>query len=283
MGHLGDDVAAYVDGQLPESAARAARRHLETCEECRWAVAQQDSLKQRMRQAEGPALPPGLMASLAQLPDARIEHESWLERLRRSRRVRLSLVVAGASFMVLVAAYALGAPRPADDAVTPPFASYVAAFADPTAGVTVLNAAAPIDDVQAVQLTQEGWPCHRTLAGDLQREHASQDASTVALSYGNGTHRLDLFEQRGSLSPDAVRGFTEQEVAGATVWVGAGDPTVVTWDADGVVYTIVTDAGRDRLERTVGELPTPVAQDEPARMERVRAGLARMAGWVGAG
>jgi anti-sigma factor RsiW len=281
MGHLDDDVAAYVDGQLPESAALAARRHLEHCDECRWAVAQQEALKQRMRQAEGPALPPGLAASLSRLPDARIEHESPFARLGRSRLVRRGVVVVGASVALLAVAFALGSPRAGDDAVTPPYEAYAAAFGVPSAQVPGLGTATPIDDTQADRLTAEGWPCHHTLAGDLRREHAAQDASTVALSYSNGTHRLHLYEERGSLSREAVRGFSPRVVAGAPVWVSAGTPTIVTWDADDVVYTVVTDAGPERVRATVAQLPTPAESDEPGMVERVGDGFARMAGWLG--
>ncbi|WP_019145028.1 zf-HC2 domain-containing protein [Aeromicrobium massiliense] len=279
MGHLDDDVAAYVDGQLPESAALAARRHLEGCEPCRWAVAQQEAMKARMRQAGGPIVPHSLMASLAQLPDARIEHEPWSARLRRSRTMRVSTGVLGSCVALLAVAFALGAPDDGPDAVTPPFAAYVAAFAGPGAS-PVLAAGSPIDDVQAERLTAEGWPCHHTLAGDLRREHGSQDASTVALSYGNGTHRLDLYEQQGALSEAAVRGFSRTTVAGSPVWMSAGSPTILTWDADGLVYTVVTDAGTERIGRTLAELPTPASPDDPSLPERVGDGFARMAGWV---
>jgi hypothetical protein len=279
MGHLDDDVAAYVDGQLPESAALAARRHLEVCEPCRWAVAQQEALKERMRQAGGPAVPHTLMASLAQLPEARIEHEPWSARLRRSRTARASVGVLGSCVALLAVAFALGAPDDGVDQVSPPFEAYVAAFAGPTA-TPVLATGSPIDDVQAERLTAEGWPCHHTLAGDLRREHGSQDASTVALSYGNGTHRLDLYEQQGALSETAVRGFSRATVAGSPVWMSAGTPTILTWDADGLVYTVVTDAGPDRIGRTLAELPTPAGTDDPSVPERVGDGLARMAGWL---
>lgn len=277
MTHLGDDVAAFVDGQLPGSAAESARRHLEDCGACRQAVRQQEALKARMRSAGGPSLPPQLLASLAQLPQARIVPEPWWRRVARSRWTRAGGVALGASVAVLAAAFVLGAPGSDVDEVAPSYDSYVGAFGSSVSAVS--TSARPIDDAQMDELTASGWPCHRTLAGDLRREHAAQDASSVALTYSNGRERLRLYEQHGRLDEAAVRDFRRRTIAGAPVWVRDGVPVVVTWDVDGVVYTVVTDADAERVERTVAQLPTPVPVEQDP-LDRVGAGLTRMAGWL---
>ena len=71
----------------------------------------------------------------------------------------------------------------------------------------------------------------------------------VALSYSNGSAKLNLFEQSGALDHDSVEDFEPAEMGGSDVWVRDGEPMLVTWDDDGVVYTIVTNADRARVER----------------------------------
>lgn len=63
MAHLGSEVAAYVDGQLPASAMIAARHHLRECESCALAVLQQSTLKTRVKQVNAPEPPHELLAS----------------------------------------------------------------------------------------------------------------------------------------------------------------------------------------------------------------------------
>ena len=47
------------------------------------------------------------------------------------------------------------------------------------------------------------------------------------------------------------------------VWVRDGRPRVVTWDADGVVYTIVTELADQRLGQAIADLPR--RPDSPTR------------------
>jgi hypothetical protein len=102
----------------------------------------------------------------------------------------------------------------------------------------------------------------------------------VALSYSNGSSKLNLFEQNGSLDHVSVEDFAQVEMAGSKVWVRDGEPMLVTWDHDGVVYTIVTNADRDRIAQAVSELPRSTRDETPA--ERVRDGLNRMTTWMDA-
>jgi hypothetical protein len=65
------------------------------------------------------------------------------------------------------------------------------------------------------------------------------------------------------------------------VWERVGDPTVLTWDRDGVVFTIVTDADPARIRQAVDQLPAGHRLDDhPA--QRVGRGLDRMTGWFSA-
>jgi anti-sigma factor RsiW len=282
VAHLGADVAAFVDGQLSGPDMEAARRHLDECQRCRTAVQQQVTLKNRMRGVPEPSLPPGLFACLSQLPDASITHESFWSRLRRSRPARIGVAIVGASLAVVVVAYSIGGVRetvgdrvaPAADKYTADFTSSSATQASATDGHAVMSPA------MMSRLDAAGWPCHETLAGGMHRVRAVmlEHGQVVSLTYADSTHRLDLFEQNGALDAGALHGFDKRTVSDAKVWVRDGIPTVVTWDHDGVVYTLVTDAGQDRIERALTELPTPPPEHSPA--QRIGDGLDRMATWI---
>ena len=279
MAHLGADVAAFVDGQLSEPATREALTHLQTCDECAKAVRQQRLLKSRMSTVAAPEPPPGLMASLAGLAAAPPEPDGWWVRVRRSVPFRAGVVLASASVAVVMTAYAVGgADRRVGDEVAPPFNSYAADFF----GATAVPAGHVIEESKMTELDGSGWPCLSTLGGDLHRVSGAfaDRGEVVALSYSNGSAKLNLFEQTGTLDRDSLKEFEQVEMAGSQVWVREGEPMLVTWDDDGVVYTIVTDADRDRVERAVSELPRGTHEETPP--ERVRDGLDRMTAWLDA-
>ena len=270
MAHLGDDVAAFVDGQLSPASASAADAHLETCEKCRQAVLQQRQLKSRMRGVGTPEPPPGLVASLTTLPQdppAPVRHSWWSV-------MGVGLVLLGASMAVVAVAYVVGPESPSADTVEPQFDRLAADFT--AAGhrrVGSLSAEA-MDE-----LDEHGWPCRESLGG-LERVAGQyrNGQETVALVYADGTDALNLYEQSGALDPRAVTGFDRRELADRRVWVREGRPRILTWDADGVVYTITTELDDDRLGPVVADLPKP--PDEPDPAERVGDGLSRMTTWL---
>ncbi len=278
MAHLGADVAAYVDAQLSPDAMRAASRHLEDCKPCDKAVRQQRLLKSRMSTVTSPEPPAALLASLAGLATQPPRHQTWWERVRRSVPFRAGIVVAGASIAVMVAAYAVGSSEDntAGDKVAPPFDRYAANFY----GATAVQAGSTISDVKLNDLDRNGWPCHETLAGDLARTSGTWAEDAVALSYSNGTAKLNLFEQTGVLDHSSLEGFKQLELGRSDVWVRDGAPMLVTWDHEGVVYTIVTDADHARVARAVSELPWGEQSGGP--VDRVGDGLNRMAAWMSA-
>lgn len=288
MAHLDSDVAAFVDGQLSPEATEAAVRHVQGCATCREAVAQQRHLKMRM-QASGDVRPPAsLLASLSSLPQAPppAPRSVWA-RLVRSTAWSAVGVVAGASLVVALAAYvAGGATRPEGDAVLPPVEAYAAEFhqplvpeeptvADRPASAGVMTAAVMED------LTANGWPCHGRLGDDLERVQGRlQDHGSVSLTYTDGWQRLQLHEQTGSLDHDRLSGFDRRDVGGRPVWVREAPPErVVVWDADGVVYTIVTDVDEARLAGVLRDLPAPAPVPGPA--DRMGRGVTRVASWLG--
>ncbi len=279
MAHLGADVAAFVDGQLSEPATREALTHLQSCDACAKAVRQQRLLKSRMSTVKAPEPSPGLVASLASLAAQPPEPDSWWVRVRRSMPFRAGIALVSASVAVVMTAYAVGgAEQRMGDEVAPPFNRYAADFF----GATAAPAGHVIEDSTLTELDGSGWPCLKTLAGDMHRVSGAfaDHQEVVALSYSNGSAKLNLFEQSGSLDHDSVEDFEPAEMGGSHVWVRDGEPMLVTWDDDGVVYTIVTNADRPRVEEAVSQLPRGTHRETPT--ERVRDGLGRMTAWLDA-
>ena len=273
MAHLGDDVAAFVDGQLSPGATRAVESHLDDCEQCRQAVRQQRLLKSRMGGVGHPEPPPGLVASLSTLPrsptaQTPVKHPWW-------PYLGMGVVLLGASMAVVAVAYIVGPAAPAADEVEPPFDRFAAEFTGsdqrPSGSMTVAAMA---------ELDEYGWPCHARLGGGLERVAGNYRNSqeTVALVYSDGVDTLNLYEQTGALDPAAVEEFDRRVLAERHVWVRDGRPRVVTWGADGVVYTVVTELGDDRVGQAISDLPRGPAQ--PDEVERVGDGLHRMTAWI---
>jgi len=279
MPHLGADVAAYVDGQLSDSAMRDAATHLASCDACERAVRQQRLLKSRMSTVATPRPPATLLASLAGLAADPPARESWWVRIGRSVPFRAGVVLASASLAVIATAYVVGGSgeRIGDD-VAPPYDRYAADFVGPaTVALGDVITAAAMDD-----LTDFGWACHDVLAGDLRRVSGAytDDDEVISLAYSDGVSRLNLFEQTGALDAARLDGFRSVQMAGARVWVREGAPTVVTWDDDGTVFTIVTDVDPARIEQVVADLPS--SSHERGMGERVGDGLSRMSAWISA-
>lgn len=279
MAHLGTDVAAFVDGQLEPAAMRDAQTHLAGCESCEQAVRQQRAIKSRMGTGAIPEPPRGLVASLNDLADQQPAVERWWVRLRRTAPVRAGVALAGASLTVAAAAYAVGGgSETLGDRATPPFEDYASGFFA-ASGTT---AAVSVSEGRVAELNDLGWACHQRLAGDLERTQAAMTRAdnAIALTYSNGTARMKVYEQAGHLDPTALEGFERQVWGSAVVWERVGEPTVLTWSRDGIVYTIVTDADPQRIQQAVAQLPTSELSDHP--MERFGRGLDRMTSWASA-
>jgi anti-sigma factor RsiW len=295
MTHLGADVAAFVDGQLPPERESAARRHLAECDRCRDLVAQQEHLKRRMAWSttSSPAGPPAhLVAALAAVPAEPPDRDpDAQQRLRRSVGVVVALM--GSSAAVLLLAYVLAPPPPSSgDPVRPDYDAYVVDFLQdaavqraPASASTATTVSSRVDDQMLTQaeldeLDADGWPCQAVLAEDLARiDGRLLGDAAVALRYRDEYVQLHLMEQIGRLDEAHLAGFQQRTVADSVVWVRDGLPTVATWQADGVVYTIVTDASADRIAQVVADLPTTPAR---SAMDRIEEGLDRMTSWISA-
>jgi hypothetical protein len=278
VAHLGDDVAAFVDGQLSPDATHAVESHLENCEQCRQAVRQQRLLKSRMGGVGHPEPPPDLVASLSTLPQSPTAlspmapsslKQSWWPLLG------MAVVLLGASMAVVAVAYVVGPAGPAADEVEPPFDRFAAEFTD-----SGHRASSSMTVATMAELDEYGWPCHARLGGNLERVAGTyrDGQETVALVYSDGADTLNLYEQHGALDPAALDDFERRVLAERHVWVRDGRPRVVTWDADGVVYTVVTRLGDRRIGQAIADLPRGPA--EPDEVERIGDGLHRMTTWI---
>lgn len=420
MTHLGDRIAAFVDGQLPSDERRVAESHVAACEECRRKVREQQLLKSRVTSVRDVRAPEHLLASLSDVNRIASVAEprparSWLSRCLHSTCVRTLVAVTGASVTVTVLAYGVGGPAEAEHTdVNPPIEQFAADFvasapsvrprderselpaadrvvdvADPVfvvdspqrvgadepealrllrdgvgqstyldqlmsnyrlsigttsqinghaavevrasrsgavaavfwidtmtgqlvrrvrfaedghvldsddypvddgvseasgaAGTARPTRSAPIRAKTLEALDRSGLPCHDLLARDMGRVRGhwveTDGDRVVRLTYSDGLTRLAVYEQRGALDPSGLDGFESHLVRGAKVWVRHGDPTVAVWSADGVVYTVVTDADKARMRAAVADLPheRPV---EVGSVDRVQTGLKRMGSWL---
>jgi anti-sigma factor RsiW len=268
MAHLGEDVAAYVDGQLSPEAAQRADEHLAGCERCRRSVVQQRALKDRMRGTDVPLLSPGLLASLDAVPTSPARSYSLVP-----GAVGALLVLVGASLAVVAAAYALAPTTREGDPVRPSFDRFAAMAASAGGPHRHLSSAA-MD-----ALDNSGWPSQASLGTEFMRvdAHLRDHREVVAQSYiGHGECVL-LFEQVGRLADEALTAFRRDVVGDHSVWVRDGRPRIVTWDANGMVYTVVTQLSNEHLAPLLADLPA--GPRPPSPLQRVRDGLVRMASW----
>lgn len=142
--HLGDEVAAFVDGALDLTTRDRAVIHLASCADCRAAVTEQRRVKRLLAGLADPPLPPGLADRLRlvadQVPGPRVAGPGPAPRpgpapgpapllnagpgrapARRRRRAAVAAGVGGAAVLAgVVAASVSGAAAVAVPTVTPP-------------------------------------------------------------------------------------------------------------------------------------------------------------------
>ncbi|MGH3498863.1 MAG: zf-HC2 domain-containing protein [Nocardioidaceae bacterium] len=132
MGHLGDEVAALVDGQLSDEQTDAAQAHLSLCAECRQKVRAQELAKLHVTTLREIEPSPTLMSSLSDLDrvrDAASQAGTWRHRSRRWLRPRTVVGSVGAVCAVLVGtAYAIGGTASDQRPVRPPMSVYVTQY-----------------------------------------------------------------------------------------------------------------------------------------------------------
>jgi anti-sigma factor RsiW len=141
MSHLGDEIAALVDGELTHDARDRALAHLARCDSCRAAVDAERRTKATLAGLGETTVPPALAARLRDIPaeqslPARFGHgRAWLPsrrkdsrgpaggrpaRVPRRRRRRVRVAASGAVLVgAAAAAFAVGGGPSDDRSVTP--------------------------------------------------------------------------------------------------------------------------------------------------------------------
>jgi anti-sigma factor RsiW len=136
-GHLGNQVAAFVDGQLDYRRRERALQHLGGCAECQAAVEQQRWVKTRVQTLPSAEPSASLLSSLTQVRDepawpAPPEPPRWP--VPETRLGRGALLLAGAGSLAagfIGVAYAVGSASPVPSSpVSPPVGQFSAEFAD---------------------------------------------------------------------------------------------------------------------------------------------------------
>jgi sigma-E factor negative regulatory protein RseB len=128
-------------------------------------------------------------------------------------------------------------------------------------------------------LRKQGWRVPAKLAGDMALVGVSRAMPTTGpvldASYSDGLSVVSVFMQHGQL-PKSLPGWTKAEVHGLAVYSGEPDERSLTWSADGVVYTVISDAPQDTVDRIVMQLPHSRVG---GLWQRVGRGLKRMGSW----
>lgn len=129
-------------------------------------------------------------------------------------------------------------------------------------------------------LEAEGWDCPgQAGAMRLVGIEVMERTGAVHMTYSDGLTRMSVFEQRGSLDSESVRGFETLRLGDQVVNVREGMPTYAVWQEDGLVFTVVTDGPLDTVAGVVASEPVSRAP-EPDFWERVAGGMTRLGDWA---
>lgn len=132
------------------------------------------------------------------------------------------------------------------------------------------------------RLRADGWHLPTELPGGLVLHAAKRmtmaGQTVVQLSFSDGLFTASLFAQHGRLDAGRLTGFRPERLAGTEAWTRPGLYRQTVWTGGGTVWTLVTDAPDQRVERLVSSLPR-TAPDE-AMLSRVGRGIGRVGSWA---
>ncbi len=137
-----------------------------------------------------------------------------------------------------------------------------------------------LDQAELAVMERSGWPVVRTLPGGLDLYDARWLPDEVLqLAYSDGLSTLSLFIQRGTMPPTAA-GLV-RTVGGGQVWESPGEPGRVVWAADGMTWTLVSDAAPALVDDVLVVLPHgDRAAAEEGVAPRVWRGMSRVGAWL---
>lgn len=261
MAHLGDDVSALVDGQLPHERAEAALAHLVNCEMCAAQVAVERASRRHLSSARdvrpSAELTDRLMALARDVPEApqgvrAAAGRAWAPlasgRTRRRLALRSTAVLAGAAGVVgaLVVVGTL-AERTGDPA------AMLARFTGPERHETELvvsadTLTASAGGTTAAALTwlgEHGWAPPVALPEDARitsvtAAEGRSGEEVLELSVVLDGHPVDVLQQQAVLDPDSLTGLSavdgehvfELPGTGSRLVLQSGDVTVLVCAPD---------------------------------------------------
>lgn len=119
-------------------------------------------------------------------------------------------------------------------------------------------AATRLSTQYAPTLNDDGWACPQALPGDfdLTLLHSLEGRGDIVhAAYSDGLSTVSVFEQRGELDTSALSGYRHVASDGSSMWIQEGLPTVVMWQSDDTVYTLLSDALPSTTAELVAALP----------------------------
>lgn len=294
-GHLGADVSALVDGQLPPERAEAAYVHLVTCERCAAEVAAERASRRRLARAEhaGPSAElTDRLLRLAREPAPEHTSRPWPMSGRTRRRLvaRSGLVVVGAVGVAgaLVAVGTL-AERPEDPAqvlahaLAPERDSEIVVSPNGVAPATMLSPAERPGDVAAsagttgsalAWLAVNGWSVPGAVPPELHVNHVGTSTGAAGETVlevelvGEG-HQILVVQQRGVLDPEAVEALETVHLGDAEAYVLPGTGTRLALQCDDVIVLVASPLEDDLVHDVAATFPaTPAGSGMGDRLDR---------------
>lgn len=307
----------YVAGELSPARQRAVEQHLFRCARCQEVVAQEQSIRRRLRSSGTPGPSEDLCERILQRSAARpgrpvgspdaarsvhygLDGEPVGESFAHRNRTVLAVVsgLAVAAVATLTAAYALGSEADSNNVVAGASAVSAAESFQTVAAGTPTN----LSSTQIEQLRDDGWFCPELEALGFQLERAEaltiDGRPTLQLDLSDGSHSLTIFEQRGggaeleSAIINAATGNTVQEdgfeeIGGTeqTVWLHPGRAWQLVIDSGSATYTVVSTLPIADMPRAVSQLMfnehSQLAHSRPDTpgdpVSRILRGLAKLA------
>jgi negative regulator of sigma E activity len=130
------------------------------------------------------------------------------------------------------------------------------------------------------QLRGDGWRCPDRLGEGLVLYEARRVGEAVHLSYSDGVITVSVFEQRGHLDEERLRGFAVRETDGGVVYSTTGPPAQLVWSVDDWVVTVVADAPAETLDAVLAAMPPNEPEYQSGFLARIGKGAERLASWL---
>lgn len=306
-GHLGADVSALVDGQLPPERAETAYVHLVGCERCAAEVAHERASRRRLSGVAD--IPPSAeltdrLLRLAAQPVPVSPQRPWSlsERTRRRLVSRTGLVAVGAASvagaLVVVGTLAERQEDPARllaQVLAPQHDSQVVISPNGITSASMLTSSGTGDMSTAegtpsgttgsalAWLAGHGWAVPAALPEELHVNHlgtSTGQAGETVLEVelvGEG-HQILVLQQRGVLDGDALESLRSVRHGDAEVYLLPGTGTRLALQCDDVIVLVASPVD----DELVHEVAAAFRATEPgsgmgARLDR---GWQTLIGWT---